>query len=149
MGDTLLLNVETPFASYLWQDNSKNPYFKIDEPGNYNVQITSRCFNHHEYLTVDYISCYCQMFIPNAFSPNSDNVNDSFFPKFDCNMESYQLTIYNSWGEEIFETTNPKESWDGTFNSATCPSGVYTYVIVYKAKHERFTKRYGKISLIR
>lgn len=73
-------------------------------------------------------------FLPNAFTPNFDNLNDIFVGKgyFD-GIENFRMTIWNRWGELIFETNNPNEGWNGRKNNVGVPSpnGVYVCVVTY------------------
>jgi gliding motility-associated-like protein len=45
---------------------------------------------------------------------------------------NYEITIFNRWGEMIFQSTNPNEGWDGTFRGKKMPASLYPYVIVYE-----------------
>src|SRR5437016_1900588 len=51
-------------------------------------------------------------FVPNAFTPNSDGINDTFRVKGE-NLQDFKMLVYDRWGEVIFESTNPNEGWDG------------------------------------
>ncbi len=65
----------------------------------------------------------CTPKIPNAFTPNNDTTNDDFLPIGEA-IESYNLTIYNRWGQEIFSDTKP---WDGQLGGKDAPCDVYIY----------------------
>ncbi|WP_298360673.1 gliding motility-associated C-terminal domain-containing protein [Runella sp.] len=66
------------------------------------------------------------VFIPDAFSPNGDNMNDKFAPKGQF-MDKSRLIIYNRWGQVLFETANAIEGWDGTVNGQPAVEGTYVY----------------------
>jgi gliding motility-associated-like protein len=85
------------------------------------------CFNSKtEYL---FISGPFISFIPNVFTPNGDGINEGFGPKgIEFNRE-YKFTIYNRWGEIVFYTEDPNETWDGQYHNKLCPIGVYIYKI--------------------
>ncbi len=91
-------------------------------------------------------TCY----IPNSFSPNDDQVNDTFSPKGE-GFKHYLFKIYNRWGQLIFESSNPLESWDGRFKlqDSIAQTEVYIYklwvVDVLGEKHS-FT---GRVTLFR
>jgi gliding motility-associated-like protein len=71
--------------------------------------------------------CGAQIYIPNAFSPNDDGLNDVFKPVV-ANLETYQLTIYDRWGLLVFSSTNPSIGWDGKGSFGNdCPIDVYVY----------------------
>lgn len=66
------------------------------------------------------------IYIPSAFSPNGDGMNDSFGVKGE-GISNYHLYIYNRWGEVIFESTNPKQQWDGKYKGQPSEQGTYVY----------------------
>lgn len=66
------------------------------------------------------------VFIPDAFSPNGDNVNDKFAPKGQF-MDKSRLIVYNRWGQVLFETANALDGWDGMINGQPAIEGTYVY----------------------
>lgn len=80
----------------------------------------------------DHVSLY----VPNTFTPDEEEYNTVFLPIFSTGFipSNYTLTIYNRWGEEIFETSNYLYGWDGYLDFKLCPVGVYNYRIVYSRK---------------
>ncbi|MBV6403871.1 MAG: hypothetical protein GFGODING_00618 [Flavobacteriales bacterium] len=89
-----------------------------------------------------------QLYIPNAFTPDGDGINDTWGPVWYA-MTEVSYTIYDRWGEVIFTTDEPGRTWDGRFtNGQPCPTGVYVYQ--YKAKGVRFpsTKGIGSVTLL-
>ena len=88
------------------------------------------------------------VWIPNVFTPqNGDNINNTFHV-FAANYKSYQIDIYNRWGEHIFNSTDPNKQWDGSFKGAICEEGVYLYrVVVIGAKDNIY--RSGTVTLMR
>lgn len=81
-----------------------------------------------------------EFYVPNAFTPNGDGVNDVFIPK-GFKIEKLELLIFNRWGELIFETNDMNKGWNGkTKFNRIAPDGLYTYFItaidVYQNKYE-------------
>ncbi len=72
---------------------------------------------------------YRNLLTPNAFTPNGDNINDRFQPLLKCPATDYHLTIYDRWGEKVFETRNPDDSWDGTINKKSGLADTYAWVL--------------------
>jgi len=76
------------------------------------------------------------LYIPNTFTPDGDQNNQIFCPVFysGFDAQNYELTIYNRWGEIIFESHNSTIGWDGTYgpDALAAPTGMYTYRILYK-----------------
>ncbi len=81
----------------------------------------------HTVLIMDPIT----LFIPNAFTPNSDGVND-FFNAFGNHIADFEMRIFNRWGEEVFSCNNMTVGWDGNYQGRAAPDGVYTWIIWYK-----------------
>ena len=93
------------------------------------------------------------MYVPNAFSPNNDGLNDAFLPVGDAFIaSSYHLVIANRWGEKVFESTNPNEPWLGQHQGGDhfVRDGQYMYRLSVQSVHalapELFT---GSISVVR
>ena len=73
------------------------------------------------------------VFIPNAFSPDGDGVNDVFKVIYDgLSIFEFRISIFDRWGEEIFHSDDIPHGWDGKKNGNDCPGGVYVYKIVYE-----------------
>ncbi len=72
------------------------------------------------------------VFVPSSFSPNNDGINDEFTPIIQGDYESYEFTIYNQWGQEIFTTNKKDQVWRGMFKYELVPVGVYVWKINYK-----------------
>lgn len=91
------------------------------------------------------------VYIPNAFTPNSDTKNDEFGPQ-GMELEDYMFSIYNRWGQLMFRTTNPNLGWDGKFGGTPSPGGVYTWILEYNSAAAntkgKQTQR-GTVTLIR
>jgi len=73
-------------------------------------------------------------YVPNSFTPNSDQFNNVFQPIFTQGIDTYDfyLFIYNRWGEIIFESKDPSKGWNGTYNGVVQQDGSYTWVISFK-----------------
>lgn len=91
----------------------------------------------------------CVLEIPNVFTPNGDGVSDRFAIDFPCLPTTFKITVFNRWGEEVFETTDGNLSWDGTQNDNAVPEGVYFYTISYSFQELPLQKRSGTITVIR
>ena len=90
-------------------------------------------------------------YIPNAFTPNGDGRNETFFdPGYATNVQSLTMNIYNRWGQLVYTTDNLSKTWDGIDSKGNLsPQGVYVYalkVTTYSGKHYDYT---GSVSLIR
>jgi gliding motility-associated-like protein len=75
--------------------------------------------------------CETVIWVPNAFTPNGDALNDIFKP-LTRNIVEFSMNIYARTGELVFTSTRPDVGWDGTFRGNECPPGNYIYTIVYQ-----------------
>ena len=86
--------------------------------------------------------------IPNAFSPNGDQLNDVFEVKGQF-LASYRMRIYDRWGQVLYDSKNQNQGWDGRLNGKEVPTGAYPYRITGKdAAGKEFTKT-GTVTLLR
>jgi gliding motility-associated-like protein len=88
------------------------------------------------------------IYIPNAFSPNNDHMNDYFSVKHN-NITQLSVVIYNRWGERIYSSEDISFKWDGTFKSNPAQEGVYVYAIQGKGYHGKRFNLQGNVTLIR
>lgn len=89
-------------------------------------------------------------YIPTSFSPNGDNINDVFIPKGEfAAIDEYELTIFDRWGNIVFQTSDPNEGWDGTLDGELVEAGVYIFHVHYKSVwNKEFTKK-GSVTVLR
>lgn len=119
-----------PFTSYDWSDGSMTNAINVFEAGEYSVTVT----DSNGCITDDSVTfgarCPTKIYIPNAFSPNGDGINDIFdIAAFDT--ETYELKIFDRWGNMVFRTRDHEDDWDGNYNNQLAESGVYTWVLAY------------------
>ncbi|WP_336514101.1 gliding motility-associated C-terminal domain-containing protein [Pollutibacter soli] len=70
-----------------------------------------------------------KIFVPNAFTPNGDGLNDCFSVKSAAGATSFELAIYNRWGERVFHSKDPLKCWDGTYKGNVQPNGNFAYYL--------------------
>jgi len=87
-------------------------------------------------------------FIPNVFSPNGDGLNDMINVHGRC-ISTFNLQIFNRWGEKVFETSTLSESWDGTFRGQKLDTGVFVYKAEGVSIDGQEFKLKGNITLLR
>ena len=73
-----------------------------------------------------------QLIMPNAFSPNNDQINDVYKVKESQNIVEFRATIFNRWGQKLYEWTNIEGGWDGTYHGQDVKQG--TYFVQVKAR---------------
>ncbi|MEO8759686.1 MAG: gliding motility-associated C-terminal domain-containing protein, partial [Bacteroidia bacterium] len=88
-------------------------------------------------------------YIPNTFSPNGDEKNEIFKPAY-TNIHNFKIDVFDRWGLQLFQSTNPDNGWDGTYKNGRCQEDVYVYKAEYydNETNTRHTAS-GTVTLIR
>jgi gliding motility-associated-like protein len=134
-GETVFLDAGNPGLNHVWNTGATSQTIDV-----VNVPITVT-------VMVDRDGCYasdsvrinsaCDIFVPNAFSPNDDGLND-VFTYISKHVSGAEIWVYDRWGKRVFYSETEKERWDGTDGWDTnYPAGLYVYII-------RGTYRSGK-----
>jgi gliding motility-associated-like protein len=142
-------NAANSAATWLWSTGDTTAGIIVTAPGTYYATVAVHGCSASDTVVV-YNNCY--MDIPNAFSPNNDGVNDYFFPRqfLSRGLLSFQMEIYNRWGQEVFTTQSTDgRGWDGKFNGVDQPEGVYIYVIDASFIDGQKVHRKGNVTLLR
>lgn len=149
-----------PGATYSWTDpatldhpDSHSPIATpVDTVTVYNCLVTDSLgctwFGSIMLNCTEVICDRPNIFIPNAFSPNGDGINDqlSFHGQY---ILDFHIAIYSRWGEKVFETRNLNDTWDGRYQGNWCQPGVYTYYCHVKCEAGFENTLKGDITLIR
>jgi gliding motility-associated-like protein len=140
----------SPESGYLWNDGSTGATLEVDGPGTYTVEATNQCGKYTDSVKVAMISCNCNSFVPNAFSPNGDGRNDVLEIQLNCpQVDFFQLQIFNRYGQRIFLAEQPGQQWNGTFNGKPLDTGTYFYYLKYRGANHGTVERKGDIVLLR
>jgi len=117
---------------YYWQPGgATGRYLTVTEEGLYSVIVQdSNCCRNGDQVYVD----YTELYYPSAFKPGSSIVQNSVFKVVGNTMSlgGYLLQVYNRWGQLIFETEDPSEGWDGTYEGNLAPLGTYAWKSVFQ-----------------
>ncbi len=90
------------------------------------------------------------VFVPNAFTPNGNGLNDQFIPSVGfIDIEDYTFQVFNRWGEMLFESNDRFLGWDGRYQGNKCPPGVYVYLLTFKTASGQYIDKKGTVTLIR
>ncbi|MEO6758933.1 MAG: gliding motility-associated C-terminal domain-containing protein, partial [Saprospiraceae bacterium] len=115
------------FTTYRWQDQSTAANFPVLDGGVYAVHVE----DEHGCMAGDTIGvraiCPSKYYVPNVFSPNDDGEND-FFEIFSKDLLALQLSIYDRWGELLFQSNTLDARWDGRVRGKAVAPGVYIWV---------------------
>ncbi|MEJ8817965.1 lectin-like domain-containing protein [Lacibacter sp. H407] len=129
--ESILLNPVTTGTDlqFLWQDGSSDSVLNATQPGIYTVIVTNTCGNDTATALLEITNC--GTYIPSAFTPNEDGLNDVFRINGSANTTAFSMRIYNRWGTLLYNSKDPLQGWDGSFNGSKQPPGVYVYQIAF------------------
>ncbi|MBK7433519.1 MAG: gliding motility-associated C-terminal domain-containing protein [Chitinophagaceae bacterium] len=138
------------YQSYLWQDNSINPTFKVTSSGTYWVTVTNSqgCTGSDTVkVTIDCSDVY----FPGAFTPNGDGKNDGFGPIGTAvsKIRNFVLRVYDRYGEPVYYSTDPYKKWDGTLKGSKFNSGTFTWFATYNLDGKGGDQQSGTVILLR
>ena len=131
-------------SSYQWDfgDGYSSTYFSpthaYDFPGVYHVVLSVS----DQYGCVDTVGAniiindITNIFLPNAFTPNGNNINELYnIMGTGIDPSTFEMRIFDRWGKQLFYTTDYSASWDGTYNGEPVPQGSYIIAIKYSNKN--------------
>jgi gliding motility-associated-like protein len=101
------------------------------------VNYVNGCPSNQEQTVITIVQCPNLLFyIPNSFTPDGNEHNNEFKWTFTSGFDptDFHITIFNRWGEVIYESFNSNDYWDGTYNNNMCPEGSYTYKVNFGSK---------------
>lgn len=151
-GQSILIGAEilAPNISILWSEGSNTPYIPTNEAGTYEFTISTPCESFKGQIIVEEEECYCSVYIPNAFTPDGDEHNNVFKVEYDCPFDSFELSIFNRWGELLYKSVNPDDYWDGTYKSQPVQDGVYVYKVIYTSSSTpTWEEKTGHVNVLR
>ena len=128
-----LLSGNLSDVTFRWPDGSEGMFWQVGEPGSYLLETTSECGTIATTFSVgrEVDGRTSFIYLPNAFSPNFDGENDYFrgFAAEDVQIVSYDLMVFDRWGNSLFETHDISEGWDGIYRNERMNTGVYVFYV--------------------
>lgn len=153
---TVFLNAGN--VTYNWENtlglsctDCPNPFVTAYQTGNHVVVVSEQNGSSTCYGSATlHVSVLPQqpVFVPNAFSPNGDGNNDVFMI-FGEGISTVNLTIFNRWGELVFESNNQYDGWDGTYKGVLQNPSVFTYNAQITYLNGKKTEKKGTVTLMR
>ncbi|MEJ7767881.1 MAG: T9SS type B sorting domain-containing protein [Chitinophagaceae bacterium] len=147
---TLLLRPTQKFSSYMWNTRATTPSITINVPGIYWIEVRDfkNCFGKDSIL-VNPKECLKGLYVPSAFTPNGDGKNDKLRAHVFGNLKQFTFTVFNSWGQILFQTSNSLIGWDGTINGKQQLTEVFVWTCHYQFADEEPKFEKGTFTLIR
>ncbi len=147
--DPIVLKATPGFASYNWTNNiTTQSSYIVKQPGIYWTEVSNLCGVARDSIEV-LDKCNFEIYMPNAFTPNGDGLNDSFGVSGYNKNKFIKLSIYNKWGQRMFETTDREKKWNGNFKGQLQPAGIYVYYLQMKTLDGKPLSKKGSVILIR
>jgi gliding motility-associated-like protein len=130
------------------------PTFHLYDTGLYTVQLIAyaenECTDTMTKVNDIEVSPRGVVTIPDAFTPDGDGLNDVFIPvSLNLSKKNYIFQVINRWGEVVFESYDPEESWDGTYHGNRAQSGVYAWRFEGQFTSGRMIEKEGIVHLLR
>ena len=153
-GETTQLNVETN-SNILWSTNENMSTISVspDSSTKYYIIISNNYCEVEDSIYIKVKDVFCdkrKIFIPTAFSPNGDLINDNYKIKDDDGIiTEFKIEIFNRFGQKIYSSEDINNSWDGYFNGELLSPQVFDYYLKVKCIGEKYLFEKGNISLIR
>ena len=151
----LLTDQSTGAIQWIWNfgdslSSKKDAVVTYTQPGSYSIALivtnAEGCMDtvsHNIYIELGFA-----LYIPNAFTPDNDGLNDFFSPK-GSEFNSFEMEIYNRWGERIYHTIELDKPWDGNSINGIMEDGIYAYKISVKDYRNKAYHYAGNVILIR
>jgi len=155
-GDELVLDAGNPGSTYLWNEGITDRALQVMHPGFYTVLITNEAGCQREAFAQVVEYCEPAIYVPNSFTPNNDGAND-YFRAYGENIDEFEMTILNRWGEPVFQSFDIDHGWDGSFLAGDffTPDQSAPWIIRYKprpapgAREEHWRKLEGHVIILR
>lgn len=114
--DGLLLNIPNFLTNVQWSTGESTSFIEVNEEGTYWVISSGDCGVLGDTINISMENCYCDLFIPNSFTPDNNEQNNTFQVYHVCDFQSFELQIFNRWGQLIWKSNDPYAKWDGSYN---------------------------------
>ncbi|MCB0696845.1 MAG: gliding motility-associated C-terminal domain-containing protein [Chitinophagaceae bacterium] len=146
------LTIGTSYGSkvtYSWNTGDTVCCIKADTSGAFILTVKNDCYSTTDTFEFEKKVCSNCIFIPTAFSPNSDGINDLFTIRVRCPLRLFTIRIFDRWGEEVFASHSLQQKWDGKYKNKEVQMGTYYYVASFTLDdgHPQVIK--GDITLLR
>ncbi|MGC4034892.1 MAG: gliding motility-associated C-terminal domain-containing protein [Chitinophagaceae bacterium] len=129
-----------------------NPVFDSLASGSHTIRIKNQfgCFRDTVIkIPFSNVDCRDTLFIPTAFTPDGNGLNDIFKVTTILPVKNFELNIFNRYGERVYISHNTSQGWNGMFRSVLQPTGVYVWVVQYRNFAGKDLIRKGLVTLIR
>ncbi len=131
----------------IWQDGSATSTYIVKDTGYYSIQAKNSCGIVTKKIHVS--GGVCNIHMPAAFSPDHNGINERFEVKYPFPVNTFSLTVYNRWGQRVFETNDMSRGWDGKIKGEDAAAGGYVWFISVQYTDGVHEKLHGTVLLLR
>ncbi|MEM9052654.1 MAG: gliding motility-associated C-terminal domain-containing protein [Bacteroidota bacterium] len=111
----------------LWSTGEFSDAIEVPSDGVYIANYSSICSDTTVVWRIESEDCDCEIYVPNAFTPDDNNLNEAFKPVVNCETVSYKFEVWNRLGQMVFESTNPLDAWKGESPDSDFFGGISVY----------------------
>jgi len=138
------------YATYQWSTGAATKNIQIQSPGLYLVKVTDNNGCTGVDSTIVYAkNCMFGIYIPTAFTPDNNGINDKFKPVVFGKTLHYNLIVYNRWGSMVFKATDPNQGWDGSIKGVPQENSTFVWTCSYQLEGAPPRKERGTVLLLR
>lgn len=154
IADSAIVNTHWHFTnSTISSSNEINPVIKLPSANEVTVTLEAElsCGTDTVTKTITFENCAekCRTFIPQAFTPNEDGLNDVYQIVFNCEPEFYKLVIQNRYGQVLFVSKDYHTGWNGLYNGILVQDGIFIYNLEYTLPYQNKEIRNGTFLIAR
>lgn len=146
--DQIEIGIDDMGYLYHWNTGQYVSKMTISNSGQYILTVTDGLCSYSDTINID--RAFCDYWVPNAFSPDNDGLNETFRP-YGISPHDYEMLIFDKWGKQIFRTINFEKGWDGKINNQKAPHGLYYYLLYGKTytNSQKILLKHDSVYLIR
>lgn len=152
--------ITNPGDVITWDNGSNGNSYPIDfsefnpnETITVTAEVVNYCGTATSQISFEIEDCDVYVYIPNAFTPDGDEHNQTFKPVITGeNIDSFELRVFNRWGQTVFVSYDQNVGWDGTYSGFLVPDGIYSWTLELhrtKSNQVEVITEIGHVSIVR
>jgi gliding motility-associated-like protein len=145
------IGANTEYADYYtWSSGDTTETISVSETVDLELIVGNVCGSAFDSLHVTFEDCSAFVYLPTAFTPNGDDINDEYWASA-MNVESFDLKIFDAWGNMVHHSNDPEKPWIGDTigGESFVQNGIYNYLVSYRTGKGNVQERRGFIQVIR
>ena len=128
-GNTVLLDAGIDMDEYIWSTGITDRFMEVFNTGMYIAEVTKNTCKASDSIFIEVIPI--KVALPTAFSPNNDNLNDTFGAKVCGKIQDFHFAIFNRYNKRVYYSTDYNQAWDGKYKGEKCSIDTYYWEISF------------------